>query len=295
MKKILFTILAIIVIIGWYFLIKNNTPVTKITNPDRQTYTDTNIQFSYPETFSGNTRRPLRWPPVMNIVPLTQDPVTIACPEMKDIAQQTGITQGITNNGLPYSLYQGTDVGAGQLYSLYCYVVQGTDNYYVVDVTIHSTNGCWWGNCGPYCDTPNEQECKNFDITKDITQPLNDIVATVKINETLVPNNPPANTAPAKNPSSNILPPKNPTSQKCALQTCHGLDVTCGPNPPDVCTEMYGMGDKCLQYVQCGIVNGTCQAIENPNFTQCKSCVENCININQNDNIKMFECESNCK
>jgi hypothetical protein len=94
-------------------------------------------------------------------------------------------------------------------------------------------------------------------------------------------------------PPTPIVP--TPTNQKCALETCHGLDVTCGPNPPDVCTEMYGMGDKCLKYVQCGIVNGTCQVIENASFSQCKSCVENCINTNKGDAIKGFECESNCK
>jgi hypothetical protein len=270
------------------------------THTNRQTTSNSGIQFSYPQTFSGNVWRPLNRPPMVNVVSLTQDPVAIGCPDMQNISEQTWIIQGKTNDGLSYSLYQGSDVGAGQLYTLYCYVIQGKDNYYVFDITIHSTNGCWWGNCGPYCGTEHEQECKDFDMTKDVAQPLNDIVATLKIDENLVPNNPPSITPPTQNPPSitpptSNPPPKTPTNQKCALETCHGLDITCGPNPPDVCTDIYGMGDKCLKYVQCGIVNGTCQAIENTSFSQCKSCVENCINTNQGDTIKAFECESNCK
>lgn len=80
----------------------------------------------------------------------------------------------------------------------------------------------------------------------------------------------------------------------CKLENCHGLDIKCGPNPPDYCTMMYGLGDKCLQYAKCGIENNKCQQIENPQFTQCKSCVEACIENNKDDTIKSFECESKC-
>ncbi|MCX6765170.1 MAG: hypothetical protein NT148_01375 [Candidatus Nealsonbacteria bacterium] len=80
----------------------------------------------------------------------------------------------------------------------------------------------------------------------------------------------------------------------CALETCHGLDISCGPNPPGACTMMYAMGDKCLKYAKCGISNGKCQQIMNSQFTQCKVCVQACIDANKDDNIKMFNCESNC-
>lgn len=81
----------------------------------------------------------------------------------------------------------------------------------------------------------------------------------------------------------------------CFLETCHGLDISCGPNPPGACTMMYAMGDKCLQYAKCGILNGQCQQIVNTQFTECKACVQACINSNANDSVKMFECESKCK
>ncbi|VVB75045.1 Uncharacterised protein [Candidatus Tiddalikarchaeum anstoanum] len=29
------------------------------------------------------------------------------------------------------------------------------------------------------------------------------------------------------------------TAQKCGIENCHGLDITCGPNIPEVCTTLY--------------------------------------------------------
>jgi len=80
----------------------------------------------------------------------------------------------------------------------------------------------------------------------------------------------------------------------CQLETCHGLDISCGSNPPDVCTEIYMVGDKCLQYAQCGVRNGTCGPVENASFDQCKSCVQVCMDKNKDDSQKLFECESRC-
>lgn len=87
----------------------------------------------------------------------------------------------------------------------------------------------------------------------------------------------------------------NTQNPKCGLETCHGLDVVCGPNPAQMCTEMYQIGDKCLQHVKCGILNGKCEQIQSSQFIQCKSCVEKCIENNKEDVTKSFECESNCK
>ena len=80
----------------------------------------------------------------------------------------------------------------------------------------------------------------------------------------------------------------------CSLETCHGLDIKCGSNPADICTAMYQLGDKCIQYAKCGIQNNKCQEIENPQFSQCKFCVLKCIDNNKNDNTKQFDCENKC-
>jgi len=81
----------------------------------------------------------------------------------------------------------------------------------------------------------------------------------------------------------------------CARENCHGLDIQCGSNPPDACTEIYEIGDKCLQYAQCGVQNGKCQQIQDTQFTECKSCVQKCIDANMNDSSNLFECESKCE
>jgi len=80
----------------------------------------------------------------------------------------------------------------------------------------------------------------------------------------------------------------------CGLQTCHGLNLSCGYNSPMYCTAVYEIGDKCLKYAKCGYLNGICQPIENTQFSQCKACVQACIDANKDDNIKMFNCESSC-
>jgi hypothetical protein len=87
----------------------------------------------------------------------------------------------------------------------------------------------------------------------------------------------------------------NGTPNVCGLENCHGLEIVCGPEPAQICTEIYMLGDRCRQHVQCGFVNGICQQEENPQFTACKSCVESCLEKNKDDQIKLFECESRCE
>jgi len=94
--------------------------------------------------------------------------------------------------------------------------------------------------------------------------------------------------------SPEIFSAKTCTPGACQRETCHGLDISCGSNPPDVCTAIYMVGDKCLQYAQCGVRNGTCGPVENKNFTRCKTCVKTCIDEHKDNSQKLFECESTC-
>lgn len=85
------------------------------------------------------------------------------------------------------------------------------------------------------------------------------------------------------------------TDGNCVVENCHGLEIKCGSNPPEVCAMMYALGDKCLKYAKCAIENGNCRQIQNPEFLNCKACVENCMKKSGNDNLKAFECESECQ
>ncbi|PIP31109.1 hypothetical protein CO123_00905 [bacterium (Candidatus Howlettbacteria) CG_4_9_14_3_um_filter_37_10] len=85
------------------------------------------------------------------------------------------------------------------------------------------------------------------------------------------------------------------SSGVCTLETCHGMDFTCGAKPAKVCTDMYMLGDKCLQHAQCKIKDSSCQKDETDEFKTCRSCVLDCESSNRNDPIKASECESSCE
>jgi len=88
------------------------------------------------------------------------------------------------------------------------------------------------------------------------------------------------------------LPPQ--ISGKCGIESCHGLDITCGPNVPEACTMIYMAGDNCRQFVSCQTIEGQCKIDKSPKFDSCKVCVEKCERNYQDDQIKFFECESKC-
>jgi hypothetical protein len=82
------------------------------------------------------------------------------------------------------------------------------------------------------------------------------------------------------------------SAEKCGVENCHGLDVKCGSNVPQACTEIYMAGDRCRQYASCKIVSGKCSLVAGKEFSDCKTCVETC--MEKNDSIEIFSCESRC-
>ena len=88
------------------------------------------------------------------------------------------------------------------------------------------------------------------------------------------------------------LPPQ--LSGKCGIESCHGLDITCDPNVPEVCDLMYAASDGCRQYASCQVIDNKCQLIKTQKFNDCKTCVEKCSEDFKDDSMKSFECESKC-
>jgi len=80
--------------------------------------------------------------------------------------------------------------------------------------------------------------------------------------------------------------------QKCGIENCHGIDISCGPDIPQGCTDIYLLGDFCREYISCEIVDNQCQLVEKPKFNQCKSCVKECEQLNDNDAL---DCENECR
>lgn len=83
------------------------------------------------------------------------------------------------------------------------------------------------------------------------------------------------------------------TDNICGIENCHGLDITCGSNVPDVCTEIYKLGDFCREFARCGVVNDECRFIDSPEFNACKECVEKCDEMQ--NGTAAFYCEAECR
>jgi len=97
--------------------------------------------------------------------------------------------------------------------------------------------------------------------------------------------------------SPGTTPSGSPDASSCGFTTCHGLDLACGTNGPEVCDLSYRVGDKCRQYAKCSSgSDGTCTLTTSPEFDSCKSCVERCEAIKSStvDPSMVFECESKC-
>lgn len=81
----------------------------------------------------------------------------------------------------------------------------------------------------------------------------------------------------------------------CGRENCHGLDIKCGPNPAEICTMEYRLGDKCLRLASCGVKDGVCQQISSAAFDACKTCVQKCETDFANDPQGAFACEAQCE
>jgi hypothetical protein len=99
-------------------------------------------------------------------------------------------------------------------------------------------------------------------------------------------------TAPSQGGAAPVVVTTTPgASPGCGFTTCHGLDLACGRDPPQVCTADYQLGDKCHQYAYCSQVGDTCSLITNPQFDTCKRCVELCGGA---DSSEILLCEEKC-
>ncbi|VAX38002.1 hypothetical protein MNBD_UNCLBAC01-2090 [hydrothermal vent metagenome] len=82
--------------------------------------------------------------------------------------------------------------------------------------------------------------------------------------------------------------------QACGIENCHGLDVQCGSNVVEMCTEMYAFGDRCRVYAKCEIKDDECVLFESEEFQSCKKCVQACAEKYADDILEESFCESTC-
>lgn len=143
-----------------------------------KTYKDekTGAEFKYPEKFGANVWRADSWPPKLIVVSGSEDPLKVGCSDLSPNASSVPVEI----NGQDFIFYEYGDGAAGSTYTTYCYITKKNNNYYVLDFFIRTTNGCGT-NCGPYCETQFEAECKNLDIVNEIDKPIEKIVSTLKL------------------------------------------------------------------------------------------------------------------
>lgn len=101
---------------------------------------------------------------------------------------------------------------------------------------------------------------------------------------------------PAPIPTSlpTTIPADTPAPSGCGFTTCHGLDLACGTNAPQVCTMEYRIGDRCRNFASCDSSSGDCRLVIGPKFTACKACVERCQIQAGPDSLSAFSCEEKC-
>ena len=90
------------------------------------------------------------------------------------------------------------------------------------------------------------------------------------------------------------IPSEKPVPSICGFTTCHGLDLACGTNAPQVCTMEYRIGDRCRNFASCDSSGGGCRLVIGSKFTACKACVEHCQIQAGPDSLTAFSCEEKC-
>ncbi len=83
---------------------------------------------------------------------------------------------------------------------------------------------------------------------------------------------------------------RSPVYRECGIEQCHGLDITCGPNVPKMCTMEMRIDDFCRDYVWCERVGKDCRLVKDLKFEVYKSCVEKC----KEDSEDAFQCANQC-
>ena len=96
-------------------------------------------------------------------------------------------------------------------------------------------------------------------------------------------------------PVTPVSPGVTPVQSSCGFTTCHGPDLACGSNTPQVCSMEYQAADICRQYAQCSSgSNDSCTLVTSQQFASCKACVENCAIKAGEDALAASDCEEKC-
>lgn len=133
------------------------------------------FSFMYPDSFGSTVWRvTTHWPPAPKVFATSTEAAILAgCPQLES---PRATSTGVTTTGDTYTIYKSSGVGAGSLYANSCFVFEKGNEQYVGNILIQSHTGCGNDQCGAYCGTPNEAECRAQDYKKDIEKPIKEII-----------------------------------------------------------------------------------------------------------------------
>jgi hypothetical protein len=151
-----------------------------VTDPTANWQTYVNVQygfeFKFPKSFGAEIWRAYKWPPLATVVPANENLIKQGCP---DIQTSSPEQSQLILNGNNFTLYKESEGAAGSTFTTYCYTTKKDQNNYTIEFLIRYTSGCG-ENCGPYCGTPNETACRNFDKVKEVEKPIEQMISTFK-------------------------------------------------------------------------------------------------------------------
>lgn len=134
-------------------------------------------QFQYPTSFGANVWHPQFWPPRASVFLASQDPQS-GCPD--ELMAEKHTQSEVEIGDRDYTLIKGEGIGAGSLFNAYCYISKAGNNNFVLYFSIWSHSGCGSGDCGAYCGTQFETECRNLNRVEQIEKPIEKMVSTFK-------------------------------------------------------------------------------------------------------------------
>ncbi len=185
-KSFLIMVLTAVVVAGvglvlnYYLIFRGSIPVLTVEAPDQtlgwKTFENKGFSFKYPERFGANVWRAYFWPPKTAVS--SSNNLVVLCPSLSQVSE-TKKREEISLKGKKFVYLKGSGVGAGSLYSNYCYITEKDSKYYSIEVQIQSHTGCYEGGCGAYCGTQYEQECREFDLERDVEPLIQKIASTI--------------------------------------------------------------------------------------------------------------------
>ena len=87
-------------------------------------------------------------------------------------------------------------------------------------------------------------------------------------------------------------PVKSTEPLECRISNCHGLEIECGLKAPFFCDAQYILGDMCRRFARCEMIEGQCQLVKEPEFEECRACVEKCLAEPEEEQLA---CEEGCR